>query len=449
MKDYILFSAVGGHDPIANYHDGAILHICRLYRPRKVYLYLSKEMIQRSDMDNRYVDSLERLQKHLDYKMEHIELIKRENLTEVQLFDTFYQEFEPIINRIQMENPESSILLNTSSGTPAMKSALEIIAALSLKDITAVQVATPQKKENPKDEDPMKYDLELFWDLNEDNGKEFINRCIKIESSNLLAKVQIESIKKLIHSYDYHAALLLAEEIKQFINPLAIEMLRAAVYRSQLNLSGYGKIANANGFDFLLTKDGAVISVVEYILLLQVKRNQGNYADFIRALSPVILDVFDIYLKKKCSLYFKEDYCEYNNVRKLYFPKLSKMDHSKQGKDVKKHLLNKWSNTAKLEGSFYKSAQLLVLINGFSNDDDVKKDANSLRNNVEEGLRNSAAHEIVSVTEDIIIQKTGMNSQNILNALKNIVTKAGYNIKKGDWESYEKMNDKIIKCLSL
>ena len=46
MPERILFSAVGGHDPIANFRDGAILHICRIYRPDKVYLYLSSEMLE-------------------------------------------------------------------------------------------------------------------------------------------------------------------------------------------------------------------------------------------------------------------------------------------------------------------------------------------------------------------------------------------------------------------
>lgn len=70
--EYILFSAVGGHDPIANYRDGAILHISRVYRPKKVYLYLSKEMLERSRLDNRYADSLVRLQQSLGFTMDKI-----------------------------------------------------------------------------------------------------------------------------------------------------------------------------------------------------------------------------------------------------------------------------------------------------------------------------------------------------------------------------------------
>ena len=42
----ILFSPIGGTDPISNFRDGAMLHICRIYKPDIVYLYLSKEMCE-------------------------------------------------------------------------------------------------------------------------------------------------------------------------------------------------------------------------------------------------------------------------------------------------------------------------------------------------------------------------------------------------------------------
>ena len=46
MGRIILFSPVGGTDPIAqdNCRDGSLLHICRIYKPDIVYLYMSHEM---------------------------------------------------------------------------------------------------------------------------------------------------------------------------------------------------------------------------------------------------------------------------------------------------------------------------------------------------------------------------------------------------------------------
>lgn len=42
----ILFSPIGGSDPIRNFRDGSMLHICRYYLPDKVILYLTGEMYQ-------------------------------------------------------------------------------------------------------------------------------------------------------------------------------------------------------------------------------------------------------------------------------------------------------------------------------------------------------------------------------------------------------------------
>ena len=69
MGKVILFTPVGGTDPISatNYYEGAILHICRHYMPDKVVLYMSKEMLDYQDEDDRYrycLDKLSELQKH-------------------------------------------------------------------------------------------------------------------------------------------------------------------------------------------------------------------------------------------------------------------------------------------------------------------------------------------------------------------------------------------------
>ena len=60
--------------------------------------------------------------KKLDKHFEIIEIQKNE-LEEVQVFDTFMKEYREILNDIRDKNPESEIILNVSSGTPAMKSA--------------------------------------------------------------------------------------------------------------------------------------------------------------------------------------------------------------------------------------------------------------------------------------------------------------------------------------
>ena len=63
MNEKILFTPVGGTDPISstNCFDGAILHICRYYKPNKVIMYMSKEMLDYFKLitDNRKYSNLQ------------------------------------------------------------------------------------------------------------------------------------------------------------------------------------------------------------------------------------------------------------------------------------------------------------------------------------------------------------------------------------------------------
>ena len=54
MNQTILFSPVGGTDPVSttNCYDGALLHISRVYRPDKIVMYMSKEMLDYQKEDD-------------------------------------------------------------------------------------------------------------------------------------------------------------------------------------------------------------------------------------------------------------------------------------------------------------------------------------------------------------------------------------------------------------
>ena len=131
MSTTYLFSPVGNTDPIKYFSDGSMLHICRVYKPDIVYLYLSQEMWYNHQKDDRYVKTLELLGKKLNHTFD-IRIIKREDLIEVQRYDIFYKEFRDIIAKIEKEmKPKDKLLLNMASGTPAMKSALMVLATLA------------------------------------------------------------------------------------------------------------------------------------------------------------------------------------------------------------------------------------------------------------------------------------------------------------------------------
>ncbi len=50
----ILFSCVGTTDPVRGEHDGPILHILRHYRPESVLLFLTPEIRELAETDDRF-----------------------------------------------------------------------------------------------------------------------------------------------------------------------------------------------------------------------------------------------------------------------------------------------------------------------------------------------------------------------------------------------------------
>ena len=113
MGKTILFSPVGGTDPISwsNGYDGAMLHIARVYRPDKIILYLSAEMVAFHQADNRYVYCLEKLARLQNRAMPEIEIIERPELRNVQYFDIFFDEFWEKISQITDEMAEDDLSL--------------------------------------------------------------------------------------------------------------------------------------------------------------------------------------------------------------------------------------------------------------------------------------------------------------------------------------------------
>ena len=445
MPERILFSAVGGHDPIANFRDGAILHICRIYRPDKMYLYLSSEMLERSRKDDRYRRTLIRLREYLGGGLKEIHLIERENLTEVQLFDSFYTDFDTILRQIHAENPNAELFLNLSSGTPAMKSALNVISVLSPFPIRAIQVFTPSRRENVKNEDPKIYDVETSWELNQDNEPNFPNRCQEVHSEHLLVKIKKESIQRLLNAFNYQAALILAREISDFIPPKVMKMLEAAACRAQLNQRGFDQARQGFGDSWIPVKMAGQRSVFEYVLSLRIKMLQGNYADFIRGLTPVVVDLFAMCLKSELQIEL-EEFCELdkNGVWKISDHKMST---SKYGKDIKKALQNQ-SQSMEIKYGPLGSVHILYIFRELSQNTKLVDQMESIRK-IEASVRNTAAHEIVSVTDDWIYKKVGVHAKDIVRLLEKLVIAAGIHVQNDDWNSFDVMNQDIITALAI
>ena len=172
MKKKILFTPVGSTDPISrfNFHDGSMLHIARHYVPDVICMYMSKEILDAQALDDSYRYCLGRLGERLGHPFE-IQEIERPLLEQVQLFNPIFIDFKEILSNLAKRmGEEDELLLNISSGTPAMKSSMFILGTVLGIPCKCIQVDTPVRSMNSrKAEVAAEYSPDQLWELNQDN----------------------------------------------------------------------------------------------------------------------------------------------------------------------------------------------------------------------------------------------------------------------------------------
>lgn len=205
----VLISAVGDTDPIRNFHDGALVHIARKYRPDKIIIVYSDKMLPNKERNNKVLFSISE-----NYRPEiiiHEKIIIGED---VFIFDKMYDEFSKIIN--ECYSKEDEFILNLSSGTPQICAALFIINRLSGINVKAVQVASPQKGPNTEDKHDISEDIDDLISLNEDSTDQFVDRTLEDSAEKFSQDLMKKTIRDFITKYDYKASLELANRLLDF-----------------------------------------------------------------------------------------------------------------------------------------------------------------------------------------------------------------------------------------
>lgn len=438
MGKTILFSPIGNTDPIKYQHDGSMLHICRKYQPDTVYLYLSKEILRHHEADNRYVKSLELLGEKLGHLFE-IKLIKNDKMVDVQDYDTFFKEFNDILAKIEKEmTPEDTLLVNMASGTPAMKSALVVMATLAEYRFIPIQVATPKKESNLEYEDRVDYDILLNWEYNLDNEEEYEDRCKEVKCGNLIQMLKMDMIKKHVLAYDYHAAYEVFKDLKESLSEEMASLLELAAERLKLNLIRVNQLDKKYQFDVIPVKSSDKQKLFEYALALQIKLKRGEYADFVRGITPISDDLLEIVLESECKIRL-EDYCVQKKSGSCW--SAQKMKNTQVDEILNKEFGN-------FQYGMTSSIHFAKLIENLSTDDILKRKIKQLVD-AEQMVRNVAAHEVVSVTEEWIKERTNVTPQELMDIIRYLCVKAKIGAKKEDWSAYDHMNQKIIKGIGL
>ena len=201
----ILISAVGDTDPIRNFHDGPLLHIVRVYRPEKIVLVHSERSLTKHD---KLVKALKSIK---DYSPEIIQDGGVLQDAKVAIFDEMYDTVSSIVKKYISDD---EIILNISSATPQIISAMFAVNRISDFNVTAVQVVTPQHKSNEGLRHDNQEDIDTLIETNLDNQSDYTIRTLEDTGMKFSLDLTKRNLKALIDNYDYQGALELLRALK-------------------------------------------------------------------------------------------------------------------------------------------------------------------------------------------------------------------------------------------
>lgn len=265
----ILISAVGTTDPISNDHDAALLHIARNYRPDKIVLVYSQEMLVKQDLINKVLLSIEGYNPIIEIDSTIL------NNDEVFLFDKMYEVMGLIVQKYT--NDDDEIILNLSSGTPQIISALFALNRINDYNTQAIQVATPKKGANREYKPLTDSEIDALIVANQDNSLDFVDRSIKDKSEKFTQALVKRHLRSLIASFDYQAAeaIINRKEYNKLLSKKKIAYIReklndfSRVFKNQSILSDI--------LSFPL--DDSQKKALNYYLLIDVLKEREHIAD--------------------------------------------------------------------------------------------------------------------------------------------------------------------------
>lgn len=197
------------------------------------------------------------------------------NNDEVFLFDKMYELMGLIVQKYT--NDDDEIILNLSSGTPQIISALFALSLINDYNTQAIQVATPKKGANREYKPLTDSEIDALIVENQDNSLDFVDRSIKDKSEKFTQALVKRHLRSLIASFDYQAteAIINRKEYNKLLSKKRIAYIReklndfSRVFKNQSILSDI--------LSFPL--DDSQKKALNYYLLIDVLKEREHIAD--------------------------------------------------------------------------------------------------------------------------------------------------------------------------
>lgn len=317
----VLISAVGDTDPFRNFHDGALIHIARKYRPEKVILIFSEHTAKKQGNIEKALFSIAP-----DYKPEvktHDSIISD---NEVHIFDVMFQRFSDILQEYYTK--EDEFILNLSSATPQIKSALFVINRLNGINVKAVQVSSPEHASNENIGHDNDENIDELIEVNEDNKVNFIDRTIEDNAEKFNQALLKKTARDFIEKFDYKAALDILDQLSDSPN---LKSVREEI-RDVVNCLSKQDVPKGLRHKKLKEEEQKILSAY---LTIELQRERGNVSESFIRIKNLTEFILEDYIEKR-NPGLIDDYCE--SIQKYY---LSLFDYSKLLKATREFKLRK------------------------------------------------------------------------------------------------------------
>lgn len=425
----ILISAVGNTDPISKNRDSALMHIARKYKPERIVLLYSEEMLVKKTLIERALLSFK------DYKPDvkiHEQILRND---EVYLYDKMYEVIGKIIKEYSKLGEE--LILNLSSGTPQIKSALFAINRIDDYNTQAIQVTTPSNSSNNPQKILSKEEEDNLFKNNEDNQDNYENRCIMDIAEKFNHSLVKRHLRSLIESYDYLAVekIVIRRDSKGLLSNKQLARLRIIltdlvnVFKKQEVLSEIQKYPLSE----------VEKKALNYFLMIEVLKERGQVADVLIKSKSYVEFIIEEKIKKDYPELIKYDGTfpklneEYNDFEAILDFIDLEFKKSKGIKDEKERIYSPQStlNLLSYENilSYYQvSPELLKSI----------KLINSLN-----GERNKVAHGLSEINSKLVNSK---KLQQTIDTLRFILQDT-FEIDDSYFSCYQTLNNEMLDLL--
>ncbi|MBD3949415.1 type III-A CRISPR-associated protein Csm6 [Tuanshanicoccus lijuaniae] len=427
----VLISSVGNTDPILKNHDGPLLHIARWYRPEKIILIVSESMVKKVPFVKQVLLAIDGYQPEIVVS----DLVISDK--EIFLFDKMFEQLNHTIQ--QYINDKDEFLLNLSSATPQVISALYTINQINEYNVKAVQVASPNAAP------PYNFDLteEKVMELiagDIDYSEQSTNRVIEDKAEKVSASLVKRNLREMIRNHDYQAAYnvmthkkskeYFSNRIRNQINSILDELVHSLKYQT---VSSFVKEASEK---VGLGEKGQL--ALNYFLIMNRMRERELMTDFLIKC-------------KSLAEFLLEDYLHLNYPELVVsmdgFPKVNpnhkQAEYVFQMIEAEIEAENKRLNTNR---KYNREAYLNLL--SFQNMIDCLDPENEITNLIKStkainGARNKVAHGLSAIDINNVKSRTLVT---IENDLKKLIMKI-YQVDESIFSLYDDVDSQLLTLL--